>query len=233
MIVAAGALGTNNLLANCRHSGALPRISDRLGDLVRTNSESIQSVTAPDDERDFSRSVAITSSIYPDPDTHIEVVTYGQGGDAMAGTFTAMTGPGTKLSRPIKWLAAILRHPLRTVRMLIPHRWSQRTVILLVMQTVDAAMHFRPKRKLLRARRAPADRTGPRPAQPDLHPSRRAGRPLVRQAHRRRRPERGHRVDPQHPLDRPHPRRRRRRCRRARAAWSTPATASSATRTCS
>ncbi len=149
VIVAAGALGTNNLLANCRHSGALPRVSDRLGDLVRTNSESIQSVTAPDDERDFSRSVAITSSIYPDPDTHIEVVTYGQGGDAMAGTFTAMAeGPGTKLSRPIKWLAAVLRHPLRTVRMLIPHRWSQRTVILLVMQTVDAAMHFRPKRKL-------------------------------------------------------------------------------------
>ncbi|MDX6601206.1 MAG: cholesterol oxidase [Solirubrobacterales bacterium] len=148
VIVAAGALGTNNLLANCRHSGALSQISGKLGDLVRTNSESIQSVTAPDDERDFSRSVAITSSIYPDPDTHIEVVTYGQGGDAMSGTFTAMTGPGTKLTRPIKWLAAILRHPLRTMRMLIPHRWSQRTVILLVMQTVDAAMHFRPKRKI-------------------------------------------------------------------------------------
>jgi cholesterol oxidase len=148
-IVAAGALGTNNLLANCRHSGALPRLSPRLGDLVRTNSESIQAVTARDDERDFSRSVAITSSIYPDPDTHIEVVTYGEGGDAMAGTFTAMTGPGTKLTRPVKWVAAMLRHPLRTLRMLLPHRWSRRTVILLVMQTVDAAMHFQPKRKLL------------------------------------------------------------------------------------
>ena len=45
-------------------------------------------MTAPDDERDFSRSVAITSSIYPDPDTHIEVVTYGEAGDAMSGTFT-------------------------------------------------------------------------------------------------------------------------------------------------
>ncbi|MGE5281205.1 MAG: GMC oxidoreductase [Chloroflexota bacterium] len=149
VIVAAGALGTNTLLANCRHSGALPRLSSRLGDLVRTNSESIQAVTARDDARDFTRSVAITSSIYPDPDTHIEVVTYGEGGDAMAGTFTAMTGPGTKLTRPVKWAAAMLRHPLRTLRMLFPHRWSRRTVILLVMQTVDAAMHFRPKRKLL------------------------------------------------------------------------------------
>jgi cholesterol oxidase len=148
VVVAAGALGTNQLLANCKHSGALPRISDSLGAVVRTNSESIQAVTAPDDERDFSRSVAITSSIYPDPDTHIEVVTYGKGGDAMSGTFTAMTGAGTKLTRPLKWLAAMASHPLRTLRGLSPFRWSQRTVILLVMQTVDAAMHLQPKRKL-------------------------------------------------------------------------------------
>ncbi len=148
VIVAAGALGTNNLLANCRHSGALPRLSSRIGDVIRTNSESIQSVTAMDDERDFSRSVAITSSIYPDPDTHIEVVTYGEAGDAMSGTFTAMTGPGTKLTRPLKWIFAMLRHPLQALRMRIPYRWSRRTVILLVMQTVDAAMHLRPKRKL-------------------------------------------------------------------------------------
>jgi len=149
VVVAAGALGTNQLLANCRNSGALPRLSDRVGDVIRTNSESIQSVTAPDDERDFSRSVAITSSIYPDPDTHIEVVTYGEAGDAMSGTFTAMTGPGTKLTRPLKWVAAMLRHPLQALRMRVPFRWSRRTVILLVMQTVDAAMKLQPKRRLL------------------------------------------------------------------------------------
>jgi cholesterol oxidase len=149
VVIAAGALGTNQLLANCLHSGALPRLSNRIGDVIRTNSESIQSVTAMDDERDFSRSVAITSSIYPDPDTHIEVVTYGEAGDAMSGTFTAMTGPGTKLTRPLKWVAAMLRHPLQALRMRIPYRWSRRTVILLVMQTVDAAMKLQPKRKLL------------------------------------------------------------------------------------
>ncbi|HEV7483577.1 MAG TPA: GMC family oxidoreductase N-terminal domain-containing protein, partial [Solirubrobacterales bacterium] len=148
VVVAAGALGTNHLLANCKHEGALPRLSDQIGAVVRTNSESIQAVTAPDDERDFSRSVAITSSIYPDPDTHIEVVTYGQAGDAMNGTFTTMTGEGTKLTRPLKWLAATLSNPLQALRGAIPYKWSQRTVILLVMQTVDAAMHLKPKRKL-------------------------------------------------------------------------------------
>jgi cholesterol oxidase len=148
VVVAAGALGTNNLLANCKHSGALPRLSDRLGAVIRTNSESIQSVTALDDERDFSRSVAITSSIYPDPDTHIEVVTYGEAGDIMSNTFTAMAGEGTRLTRPLKWLAATVRHPLQALRMTFPFKWSRRTVILLVMQTVDAAMNLRPKRKI-------------------------------------------------------------------------------------
>ena len=142
VVVAAGPLGTNALLAACRHSGALPRISDRLGHVVRTNSESIQAVTAPDDSRDFSKSVAISSSIYPDPDTHIEVVSYGANGDAISRLFTIMTGAGTRATRPLKWIGAMLRHPLRTARLLWPFGWSRRTIILLVMQSLDTAMRL-------------------------------------------------------------------------------------------
>jgi cholesterol oxidase len=149
VVVAAGALGSNQLLADCRRSGALPKLSDRLGHVVRTNSESVQAVTARDDDRDFAKSVAITSSIYPDPDTHIEVVTYGRGGDAMSRLFTTMTGEGTRLTRPLHWIGAMLRHPLKTLRLLWPRKWSRRTVILLVMQTTDTAMRLVPKRRLL------------------------------------------------------------------------------------
>ena len=148
VVVAAGALGTNQLLADCRRSGALGRLSPRVGHVVRTNSESVQAVTAPDDSRDFAKSVAITSSIYPDPDTHIEVVTYGRGGDAMSRLFTIMTGEGTRLTRPMHWLGALLRHPLRAIRLLWPLRWSRRTVILLIMQTTDTAMRLVAKRRL-------------------------------------------------------------------------------------
>jgi cholesterol oxidase len=149
VVIAAGALGTNKLLADCRHGGSLPRISSRLGDLVRTNSESINAVTAPSDERDFAKSVAISSSIYPDPDTHVEVVTYGRRADSMSYLFTLLTGQGTRLSRPLLWFGQILRHPLRFLRLLWPGRWSRRTVILLVMQTLDNAIRLRPKRRLL------------------------------------------------------------------------------------
>ena len=150
VVIAAGALGTNQLLANCKHGGGLPRVSERLGELVRTNSESIQAVTAPDDSRDFSKAVAISSSIYPDPDTHIEVVGYGRNGDAISRLFTAMTGDGTRVTRPLKWIAAMMRHPLRTLKLFRwPFRWSRRTVILLVMQSLDTAMRLRPKRRRL------------------------------------------------------------------------------------
>jgi cholesterol oxidase len=149
VVIAAGALGTNKLLANCRHLGSLPRVSPRLGELVRTNSESINAVTAPSDELDFAKSVAISSSIYPDPDTHVEVVTYGRSADSMSYLFTLLTGEGTKLRRPLLWLGQVLRHPLRFLRLLWPFRWSRRTVILLVMQTLDNAIRLRPKRRLL------------------------------------------------------------------------------------
>jgi cholesterol oxidase len=147
VVLAAGALGTNRLLASCRLSGSLPRVSDRLGELVRTNSESILAVTAPDDERDFARSIAITSSIYPDPDTHIEVVTYGRKGDAISFLFTMLTGKGTRLTRPLLWIGQALRHPVRLVRTMWPFRWSSRTVILLVMQTLDNAIRLRSRRR--------------------------------------------------------------------------------------
>jgi len=149
VIVAAGPLGTNQLLQRCRLGGSLPRLSDRLGHLVRTNSEAISAVTTTDDRLDFTKSIAITSSIYPDPDTHIENVTYGPGADSMSLLFTLLTGPGNKLTRPLRALIGALLHPIAFVRASVPFKWSRRTVILLTMQTIDNHMRLRPKRNLL------------------------------------------------------------------------------------
>ena len=85
VVVAAGALGTNRLLAACKLNGSLPHLSPRLGELVRTNSEAILAVTLPERDPDVMRRVAITGSIYPDPSTHIETVVYGDAGDGMCG----------------------------------------------------------------------------------------------------------------------------------------------------
>jgi cholesterol oxidase len=148
VIVAAGPLGTNKLLQRCRLGGSLPRISNRLGELVRTNSESILAVRVPDDyPEDLTRRVAITSSIYPDPHTHIETVTYGEAGDSMSTLNTLLVGDGTRITRPLKLLGQIVRHPLNFAKILWPRGSSRRTIILLVMQTLDNAIALRPKLK--------------------------------------------------------------------------------------
>jgi cholesterol oxidase len=145
VVVSAGPLGTNRLLQLCRTKGSLPRISSRLGELVRTNSESILAVTVPEDyPDDLIKRVAITSSIYPDPHTHIETVTYGDDGDSMHRLNTLLVGDGTRATRPLKLLAQILLHPKRLAKVMFPKHWSRRTIIILVMQTLDNAIALRP-----------------------------------------------------------------------------------------
>jgi cholesterol oxidase len=148
VVLAAGALGTNRLLQECRRRGSLA-VSARLGELVRTNSEAILAVTVPRDYPDeLTHRVSITSSIYPDPDTHIETVTYGEAGDAISRLYTLIVGDGTRVTRPLRLLGQILRHPLRFLALLNPRGWSRRTIMLLVMQTLDNAIALRPKRTL-------------------------------------------------------------------------------------
>lgn len=147
VVVAAGALGSNRLLAACKHGGGLPRLSDRLGHLVRTNSESILAVTLPDDRIAVTDDVSISASIHVKHDTHIELVSYGKKANYMKFFFTLLTGNGTRLTRPLLLLVQALRHPLLLFRSLSPVAWSRRTAILLVMQPLDNAIAFVARRR--------------------------------------------------------------------------------------
>jgi cholesterol oxidase len=148
VVFSGGALGTGELLANCKATGSLPRLSPRLGELVRTNSESILAVTLPDDSKQPWADVAISASIHPDADTHVEFCTYGRKGDFMSFLLAPLTGNGTRLTRPLMLLGAIARHPLTFLRSRWPFGWSARTLVLLVMQSSDNAMAFRAKPRL-------------------------------------------------------------------------------------
>ncbi|RJF90061.1 GMC family oxidoreductase [Oleomonas cavernae] len=139
IVFAGGALGTNELLANCKHGGSLPRISDRLGELVRTNSESVLTVRLPEDRGTWN-DVTTSSSVHVDQDTHIEFLTYGQRADVLSLLYTVLVGDGNRVTRPLKWLASIVRHPAQWLKTLWPVGWSRRTVMLLVMQTLDNAI---------------------------------------------------------------------------------------------
>jgi cholesterol oxidase len=146
VVVAAGAIGTNKLLRRCKDTGALANLSDCLGEKVRTNSEAILAVTTRDKDADFSKRVAITGSMYPDEETHIETVTYGKAGNSMRLLFTLLVGKGSRLGRPLKLARNIITGPGNVAAALAPGSWARRTLILLVMQTLDNSMSFRGRR---------------------------------------------------------------------------------------
>ena len=137
VVMAAGAYGTQRLLHRMRDTGRLPRLSPRLGSLTRTNSESLVGAHAPGLAGDYSRGVAITSSFRPTPETHVEPVRYGHGSNLMGLLSTVLTDGDGARPRWLTWLGTMLRDPRMALRHLSVRRWSQRTIIGLVMQSVD------------------------------------------------------------------------------------------------
>ncbi|MFC7965548.1 GMC oxidoreductase [Streptomyces cinereoruber] len=147
VVVAAGTYGTQTLLHRMRDTGLLPRISDRLGELTRTNSEGLVGAQTTDrryrkkhgkEKADFTRGVAITSSVHPDENTHIEPVRYGRGSNSM-GSLTVLQVP-YGAHRVRNWFLNLLRHPTLAARSLSNRKWSERTIIGLVMQSLDNSL---------------------------------------------------------------------------------------------
>ncbi|KQY56554.1 MULTISPECIES: GMC family oxidoreductase N-terminal domain-containing protein [unclassified Nocardioides] len=137
VIFAAAALGTQKLLHQLKGEGDLPYISDRLGVLTRTNSEAILGALAPDRSTDFTHGVAITSSWHPDEHTHIEPVRYGKGSNAMAMMQTVLADDTGTEPRWRTWLKELWKQRRQALDLYDMKHWSERTVIALVMQTLD------------------------------------------------------------------------------------------------
>jgi cholesterol oxidase len=161
VVFAASALGTQRLLHRMRDEGWLPRISDRLGVLTRTNSESIVGAIASRESTvDYSRGVAITSSFHPDESTHIEPVRYGKGSNFMSLLQTVLTDGDGDRARWRVWLRELWRQR-RDVRNLYDLRhWSERTVIALVMQSLDNSITTYTRRSRLTGRRRLTSKQG-------------------------------------------------------------------------
>jgi cholesterol oxidase len=154
VVLAAGTWGTQNLLHALKARRVLPRLSGRLGDLTRTNSEALLGAMTrgvPKDV-DLTRGVAITTSFHPDDNTHVENVRYGRGSNfmgALVGLMTDGRADGRKGGRKRALFAHLLRRP-SVLRFLVPppaRRFSERTVIGLVMQPLDNSLTVRARRR--------------------------------------------------------------------------------------
>ncbi|MEY3278293.1 MAG: hypothetical protein RLZZ426_779 [Actinomycetota bacterium] len=141
IIVAAGTYNTQKLLHQFKADGN-PQVSDRLGYLSRTNSESLVGAIMPnvDPNEDYSKGVAITSSFHPDDVTHVEPCRYGKGSNAMGLLQTMLTDGNDPKQRRKQWRKILLLHPRTWLRIWNVRKWSQRTVIALVMQNVESSL---------------------------------------------------------------------------------------------
>ena len=149
VVLAAGTWGTQQLLHAMRDRGILPALSPRLGELTRTNSEALLGAQVPKVPagQDLSRGVAITSSFHPDPETHIENVRYGAGSNSM-GLLKSVLVPGDS-GRPqlVEFVRTVVREP-KQLMALDNRKWSQRSMIALVMQTRDNSLTVSGRRRL-------------------------------------------------------------------------------------
>ncbi|MDH5491664.1 MAG: GMC family oxidoreductase, partial [Myxococcales bacterium] len=122
---------------------ALPKLSPRLGDFVRTNNEALIGVLAPDSSERFSDGVAITSILHTDAHSHIEPVRYGEGSDFFR-LLTLPHAPGkTFPTRAFGAAKAFLQQPALWWRALASRQWSTHTQILLYMRTLESTLKLR------------------------------------------------------------------------------------------
>jgi cholesterol oxidase len=136
VVLAGGVLGTVPLLIRCKEMGALPDLSDRLGNVVRTNSEALLGITSKS-RRDLWEGIAIAAKVEIDEVTHFECVRFPKGSDVMLLLGTLLTDGGGRVPRQLRWLGNILRHPLQFLRLLKPWGKAETGVVLMAMQTAD------------------------------------------------------------------------------------------------
>lgn len=140
VVMAAGAYNTQKLMHFMKAVGKLPKISDRIGYLSRSNSESLVGAVALNEDVKYNKGVAITSSFYPEPHTHFEPVRYGHDSNAMALMGTALTDEEEGVPRWKTWIRTIAADPVNVAKALYPKGQSDRAIIGLVMQSVDNSL---------------------------------------------------------------------------------------------
>lgn len=158
VVVAAGVLGTVELLFRSRQQGLLPRVSARLGERVRTNSEAITAVLADDPHADLTRGPTISSGFYPDAATHVTQNRYA-GGWHMRLQLGPLVDGADPARRRRAALAELARHPVRQVRLMTARNFIERLSVFTVMQNVENEIRLvfdrspiTPWRRVLRSR---------------------------------------------------------------------------------
>lgn len=145
VIFSAGVMGTMKLLLNLRDvKKSLPKLSRRLGTMVRTNSEGLLGSVARKSDINYSEGVAISSIYNHDDMTRIEPVRYPDGSSLMRFLAAPLIDKNFSIPRRLlNFLGWALTHPIDFAKALFLPGWAHNVTILLVMQHADNRMRFK------------------------------------------------------------------------------------------
>ena len=141
VVFAFGVLGTVKLMLKLK-SGSLPRLSEKIGTGVRTNSESLVGVTTFDKNTVFSDGIAISSILTTDEHSHLKPVRYSAGSGIWRLLMSPMIAGGNIVTRFLKIVFDLFRHPVRNFKAFTVSDWSRKTQILLFMRSIDSTLRL-------------------------------------------------------------------------------------------
>lgn len=145
VIFSGGVLGTIKLLLKLKQK-SLPNLSDKLGEDIRSNNETLISISSLDKDKDFSKGVAIGSILDTDENSHLEVVRYKKGSNAWKLVhLPSVTGKNVMI-RLVKIAGKLITSPIQYFKVYVTNSWAKQTVVLLFMQTLDSKLKFRKSR---------------------------------------------------------------------------------------
>lgn len=142
VVFSGGVLGTIKLLLKLKKK-SLPKLSDRLGCDIRTNNESLISVTNLDGKKDMSKGVAIGSILNTDKNSHLEIVRYAKGSGFWRLSHLPLTHGKNAIIRVTKMITSFIKHPISYIKLYTVRDWGKSTTVLLFMQTLDSTLTFK------------------------------------------------------------------------------------------
>jgi cholesterol oxidase len=142
IIFSGGVLGTVKLLLQLKNS-SLPNISEKIGQDIRTNNETLVSVSSLEKDTNFSKGVAIGSILDTDENSHLEICRYSEGSNAWKLMHLPYVVGSNIFSRLGKVIVSLLKSPVPYFKIYFSNSWAKKTVVLLFMQTLDSTLRFK------------------------------------------------------------------------------------------
>ncbi|QJP35628.1 GMC family oxidoreductase [Nonlabens sp. Ci31] len=142
VIFSGGVLGTVKLLLKLKMK-SLPHLSDKLGEDIRSNNETLISVSGLEKDKNYSKGIAIGSILHTDENSHLEICRYGEGSDAWKLAHLPYVTGSNVTSRIFKTIGKLFKHPVDYFKIYFVNGWAKNTVVLLFMQTLDSTLKFK------------------------------------------------------------------------------------------